>query len=77
MTAMVTADSGEAMGEVATLQVFFYNLGNNRPPESILPLEALIIDLDKLLKVISDALIKWCLLRGAGAVYAWLFCHLQ
>jgi hypothetical protein len=35
MTAMVTADSGKPVGEVAALQVFLYNLGNSRPPESI------------------------------------------
>jgi len=63
------------MGKVATLKVFFYNLGNNRPPESILPFIPLIIDPFKLLKVIGDALIEWRFLRTAGAVYSQLFCH--
>jgi len=39
MAAVVTADSGKAMGEAATLKVFFYNHGNNRSPESIFPYE--------------------------------------
>ena len=56
------------MGEVATLQVFLYNLGNNSPPESILPFIPLIVDLLKLLQVLSDALIEWPFLRGVGAV---------
>jgi len=46
------------MGKIATLQVFFYNLGNNRSPESIVAFIPLIIDLYKLLKMISDALIE-------------------
>ena len=56
-------------------QEFFYNLGNNRPPESIFPFIPLIIDLYKLLKAISDVLIEWRLLRSAGAIYSQLFCH--
>jgi hypothetical protein len=70
MAAMVTAYSGKAMGKVATLQVFLYNLGNNRPPESIFPFIPLIVDLHKLLKVIGDALIEWGLLRRARTIYA-------
>jgi len=54
MAAVVTTDSCEPMGKVTTLQVFFYNLSNNRPPESIFPFIPLIIDMYKLLKVISD-----------------------
>jgi hypothetical protein len=65
------------MGKVSTVKVFFYNLGNNRSPESILPFIPFIVDPFKLLKVISDALIEWCFLRGARTIYAWLFYHLQ
>jgi len=75
MTAVVTADPGKPMGEVATFQVFFYNLGNNWSPESIFPFITLVIDLYKLLKMISDASIEWCFLRQARTVYARLFCH--
>jgi hypothetical protein len=46
------------MGEVTAVQEFFDYLGNNRPPESIFPFISLIIHLYKLLKMISDALIK-------------------
>ena len=68
MATVLTAYTSKAMGKVATLKIFFYNLGNNRPPESILPFIPLIIDLDELLQVIGDALIKWHFLRGAGPV---------
>ena len=63
------------MGKVATFKEFFYNLGNNRSPETILSLIPLVIDPFKLLKMISDALIEWRFLRRAGAIYSQLFCH--
>jgi hypothetical protein len=63
------------MSEVATFQVFLDDFGDNRSPESILPFEPFIIYLYKLLKVISDALIKLALLRRARTIYAHLFCH--
>jgi len=72
---VITADSGKPMGKITTVQEFFDYLGNNRPPESVLPFIPLIIDLYKLLKVISDALIEWRFLRRAGVIYAQLFCH--
>lgn len=75
MAAVVTAYSCEAMGEVAALKIFFYYFCNNRSPEPILPLEALIVDLYKLLKMIGDTLIEWRLLRIVGAVYSQLFFH--
>jgi hypothetical protein len=65
------------MSEVATFQVFLYDFGDNRPPEPILPLITFIIYLHKLLKVISDALIKRALLRRARTIYTHLFCHFE
>ena len=76
MATVLTAYTSKAMGKVAALKIFFYNLGNNRPPKTILPFITLIIELDELLQVIGDALIKWHFLRGAGQVYARLFYHL-
>jgi len=75
MTTVVTADSCKSLGEVATVKVFLYNLGNNRPPESIFPFIPLVIDPFKLLKMIGDALIEWRFLRRVGAIYSQLFCH--
>jgi len=63
------------MSEVATFQVFLDDFGDNRSPEPIFPLIAFIIHLYKLLKVISDALIKRALLRRPRTIYAHLFCH--
>jgi hypothetical protein len=41
------------MGEIPSLQILFYNLGNNRSPEIILSLIPLFIDPFKLLKTIG------------------------
>jgi len=75
MTTVVAAYSSKSVGEIAALQILFYNLGNNRSPETILSLIPLVIDPFKLLKMISDALIEWRFLRRAGAIYSQLFCH--
>ena len=75
MSAVVTTYTSKAMGKVATRQVFLYHFSYNGPPESIFPFIPLVIDPFKLLQVISDALIEWRFLRGAGAVYSQLFCH--
>ena len=74
---MITADSGKSVSEVATFQEFFYNLGNNRSPEPILSFITLIVYLYKLLKVISDALIKRALLRRSRTIYTHLLCHFE
>jgi hypothetical protein len=77
MTAMVAAHPSKPMGKVTTLQEFFYNLGNNGPPEPILSFITFIIYLYKLLKVIRDALIKRALLRRPRTIYTQLFCHFE
>jgi hypothetical protein len=66
---VITADSGKPMGKVATFQVFLYDFADNRPPEPIHTLITFIIYPHKLLKVISDALIKRALLRRARTIY--------
>jgi hypothetical protein len=63
------------MSEIATFQVFLDDFGDNGPPKSIIPFITFIIYLHKLLKVISDALIKRALLRRARTIYTHLFCH--
>jgi hypothetical protein len=75
MPAMVAVYTSEPMVKVSTLQEFFYNLGNNGSPEPILSFITFIVHLYKLLKVISDTLIKRAILRRARTVYAHLFCH--
>ena len=75
MTTVVTADSGKAMGKVTTLQELFNNLTNNRPPESIFTLIALIIYPYKFLKVVSNILIKRALKGVSGMIYAGDFIH--
>ena len=77
MAAVVAAHTSESMGKITAVQELFYHLGHNRPPETILPLIPFIIDLYKLLKMISDALIEWRFLIRTGAVYSKLFGHFK
>jgi hypothetical protein len=72
---VVTSDPGKSVGKVAAFQEFLDDFGDNRSPEPILSFKTFIIYLHKLLKVISDALIKRALLRRARTIYAHLFCH--
>jgi hypothetical protein len=70
LAALGATDGGEPVLEVAALEELARDRPDNRPPEAVPLLIALLIDGFKLRVEALDQLIKWRLLRAAGTIDA-------
>ena len=63
MAAVFTFHAGKAVVQITAIEVAVDNLLDIGPPESVLPGEILVIDLDKGLKIVLDAAVVIRILR--------------
>jgi hypothetical protein len=68
MAAVFAFHTGKAVVEIAVIQIPINNLLKIRPPESVLPREMFIIDMDKGFKIILYTAVIIRILRAAGSV---------
>jgi len=68
MTAVFALHTGEAVVQIAAVEIAVYDPFQIRPPESVLPGETIVIDPDKGLEVVLDAAVIIRILRVSGAI---------
>jgi hypothetical protein len=68
MAAVFTLHTGEAVVQIAAVEVPVNDPLQIRPPEAVLPGETIVIDLNKGLEVVLDAAVIIRILRVSGAI---------
>ena len=68
MTAVFTLHAGEAIVQIAAVEVPVNDLLQMRSPEAVLPGEMIVIDPDKGLEVVLHAAVIIRILRVSGAI---------
>jgi hypothetical protein len=68
MPAVFTLHAGEAVVQIAAVEIAVYDLLQIRPPETVGPGETIVIDPDENLKMVLHAAVIIRILRVSGAI---------